>query len=124
MSKKGCGSANLAKFFSAKPVRVKAIDPIGSQVGEWVIVGIDERALVKGSFAVYAIPLLAMILMATLASAIFSDTAFREMSSVICGLAGLGAGIAWSGRFAHKVADDNHYQPVILRRVTPENITF
>jgi sigma-E factor negative regulatory protein RseC len=120
----GCGSASLAELFSGKPVRVKALDTIGSQVGEWVIVGIDERALVKGSFAVYAMPLVVMILMATFASTIFSDPAFREMCSIIFGLAGLGAGIAWSGYFAHKVANDNHYQPVILRRVTPENVIF
>jgi sigma-E factor negative regulatory protein RseC len=123
-SNKGCGSASLVKLFSGNSMRVKAIDTIGSQVGEWVIVGIDERALVKGSFAVYAIPVLAMILMATFANTIFSDTAFREICSIIYGLAGLGAGIAWSGHFAHKVADDNHYQPVILRRVPPENVIF
>lgn len=113
---KGCGTATLARWFDAKRGRLRALDPIGSQVGDSVVVGIQEQALIRGAFAVYLLPLVSLIVMAILGNQLMAGSGWEEVGSLLCGLFGLGAGLVWLRRFSHKISYDIRYQPIILRR--------
>lgn len=114
---KGCGTGVISKVVGQRVNRVRAINEINANVGDEIIIGLHDEALVRGSLAVYAAPLLAMLLMALL-----GDLAGRELNNsgegltVIFGLAGLGLGFLWVRNFSRRIADDVRYQPVILRR--------
>lgn len=115
---KGCGTAALAKVMGNRRTRVRALNQLGVAVGDEVLIGLEERALVRGSLAVYAVPLLAL-----LAAALFGQymagrlgLADVEASTILAGLAGLAGGLVWLRGFGHRIQHDRRYQPVILRR--------
>lgn len=113
---KGCGTATLASWFGAKRARLKVVDPIGSQVGDSVVVGIQEQALIRGAFAVYLLPLVSLVTLAILGNHLMAGSGWEDVASLLCGLFGLGTGLLWLRRFSHKISNDIRYQPIILRR--------
>ncbi len=112
----GCGTATLAKVLGRRRTRLRVLNPVGAVSGDEVDVGIREQALLRGSLAVYAVPLLSMIALAMLGGAIAGDSGYREALSLAFGGLGLAAGLGWVTRFSRAVADDPRYQPVILGR--------
>lgn len=80
------------------------------------MVGIDERALLKGSIAVYMVPLIGMIGMGMLGGYFAAGSTNEEVISLLAALLGLGMGLTWLLRFGRKSARDSRYQPVVLRR--------
>lgn len=120
---KGCGTATLAKVLGNKRSQVRALNPKATAVtvGDEVIIGIDERALVRGSLAVYTAPLLALFAFGALGQMLGEQLLFGnpELASVIFGLLGLALGFTWVKRFTRRISDDQRYQPVLLRRVLP-----
>ncbi len=113
---KGCGAVTLARWMGQRAARIRALDPINSQVGDRVVVGISEQALLKGSFVVYMVPLVCMIGMAVLGDHLAAGNANEEVISLLTSLLGLGVGLTWLFHFARKSSKDSRYQPVILRR--------
>lgn len=120
-AKTGCGTAVLGKLLGKRRVRVKAPDASAIAVGDGVVIGVREHALVRGSLALYAVPLLGLLV----GAAAGQDLAQRlligdtELVSIAAGFLGLAGGFAWVWRFTRRVADDADYQPVILRRMAP-----
>ena len=114
----GCGALSLVRWMRPRVERVRALDPINSEAGDTVVVGIHEQAILKGSFAVYMVPLLYMLGMGMLGGHFFGGTNQAEVISVLAGMCGLGAGLLWLSRFSRKSSQDSRYQPVILRRKT------
>ncbi|ACL72172.1 SoxR reducing system RseC family protein [Thioalkalivibrio sulfidiphilus] len=112
---KGCGTSVIAKMVGNRRSRVRAIDPVGVRLGDEVVVGIEEAALVRGSLAVYTVPLITLLVGALLARWLWP--AAGEPVVVLSGLAGLAAGLVWLRLFAGRVSSDPRYQPVILRRL-------
>ena len=55
---KGCGAGLFAKAFGFDSPQLKVTHIQGVEVGDHVVVGIDEQALVRGSFAAYMMPIL------------------------------------------------------------------
>jgi sigma-E factor negative regulatory protein RseC len=108
---KGCGTAVLGKVFGARRMRVQARSQIPLQIGDEVIIGVEENALVKGSLAVYVVPLLMMFLGALCGNWLSSS----EHVSVIMGILGLLVGFLWLRLFGARIRDDIHFQPVVLR---------
>lgn len=108
---KGCGTAVLGKVFGARQMRVQARSQIPLQVGDEIIIGVEENALVKGSFAVYVVPLLMMFLGALCGKWVANS----EHISVLMGLLGLLVGFAWLRVFGLRIRADAYYQPVVLR---------
>ncbi len=117
---KGCGTATLAKVLGNKRNRVRALNPQATAVtvGDQVVIGIDERALVRGSLAVYIAPLLALFLFGTLGQILGNQLLFEnpDIASILFGLFGLLLGFLWVRRFARQIGSDRRYQPVLLRR--------
>jgi len=116
-SQKGCGSATLQDVFGKRDRVLRAVSDIGVKVGDEVVIGVEERALVRGSMLVYAMPLIAMIVCAllgdTLAKHVMSIDA--DLMSVFGALVGLLFSVAVIRWFSNKVSHNADFQPVVLR---------
>jgi sigma-E factor negative regulatory protein RseC len=108
---KGCGTAVLGKVFGARQMRVQVRSQIPLQIGDEVMIGVEENALVKGSLAVYVVPLLMMFLGALSGKWVSSS----EHISVLMGLLGLLMGFAWLRVFGSRIRGNIHFQPVVVR---------
>jgi sigma-E factor negative regulatory protein RseC len=115
---KGCGTGALSKMYGDKFSRVKALNPISAHQGEVVILGLAEEALVRGSLMMYGVPLVGLILGAVLGVAIAESMALESSDGVtaLLGIAGLALGFYVVRLFNQRVARDERYQPVVLRR--------
>ncbi len=115
--KRGCGTGTLSKVLGKKSSRLKVLNSVGARVDDEVVIGLDETALVKGSLAVYIVPLLSMFLSAGVAQWLFASRG----EGVVIGFAliGLLGGFFWVRHFSRRIAYDARYQPVILRVVSP-----
>lgn len=117
---KGCGTAVLSQSVGKRVARMKALNQAKAPVGARVLVGIDEQALVRGSLAVYAVPLLSM-----LGAAILMDLLVGTEAMVILGgMLGLAGGFLWLKYFAERISKDAHYQAVILRELMQDQSTI
>jgi len=116
---KGCGTSLLAQIMGHKRTRVTAINEIGACVDEHVIMGIKEDALVRGSMAIYAVPILAMLAGAIIGDqlAVRMQLVVTDLFTVAFGITGLILGLLWSRAFSQRCALNPDYQPVIVRRV-------
>ncbi len=117
---KGCGTGAISKYFGARFNRVKAINEIGAGADEMVVIGLEEQALVRGSLAVYVVPLVGMFVMAVVGEVVATKFALGDGDgfAVLAGLIGLAGGFAWVKGFSSRIAKNEQYQPVILRRVS------
>lgn len=121
---KGCGNATLQKVFGNKRNVIPVPRHVGSMkdsvnVGDKVIIGIEEGMFLKNSFAIYAVPILAIVVFAAIGETFAKDTLSigKDMASVLGAVTGLVlsiAGLRWYNRIAGKT-DCN--QPVLIRRV-------
>lgn len=119
-ARKGCGTAVLDKVMGQKRSRVLVSNPHDTvvQVGDEVLIGIDESALVRGSLALYFVPLLSFFLFGLLGQVLSRQWLLGEGEglSILFSLVGLFAGFAWARHYAR---GDRRYQPVLLANTTP-----
>lgn len=116
---KGCGAATLAKVLGARRTRIKVLNGLAAEVGDEVVIGLEEHAIVQGSLAMYAAPLVFMLAAALLGEGLSVRLEMAtEGFTILSGLGGLAGGFAWLRRYAKKIAKDPRYQPVIIRRAT------
>ena len=116
--RKGCGTAVLAKVLGQRRVHLRVINKINARVGDAVVIGISESGLVRGSLAVYAVPL-AGLFAGAIAGDFLGKYYFPGNSDPVAiagALAGLVAGLFWLKRFSQRTEKDTAYQPVILRK--------
>lgn len=115
-SAKGCGTGALSKILGRRTQRMKVLNPVGAKPGDEVVLGIREQALIKGSLAVYIVPLLAMMAGALLGHALAPQWgADTEGMSALLGLGGLVVGFLWLSRYNRSIAGDERYMATILR---------
>lgn len=118
-AQKGCGTASLEKVLGRRRTQVMVLSQIAVSPGDEVMIGVQESALLRGSFALYGIPLLLMLLGAVIAEAVvLSQT---ELPVVMGALFGLLGGLLYVALFSRKAHLDPRYQPVILRIISPTN---
>ncbi len=114
---KGCGTASLARVVGQKESIVKVINQKNVKVGDRVVIGVAEDALLKSSLALYLIPLLSLFVVAigyeTLARLL--EWPSYEILTALAGLLGLFAGLNWVKRVSVKMSEDISYQPVIVK---------
>ncbi|MFQ5644498.1 MAG: SoxR reducing system RseC family protein [Thiogranum sp.] len=119
---KGCGTATLAKVLGRRRTRVRVLSDQPLGIGDRVVIGIREQALVRGSLAVYAVPILLLLaggFVGELGAQHFLwDNA--ELASVLLGISGLAAGLFWLRRFTRQIEFDDNYQPLVLRKLASE----
>ncbi len=113
---KGCGSAVLSKVIGRKRniVQVERIE--GLLVGDHVVLAMHESALVKGSFAIYIVPLLLMLALALIGEALgqFLFSAKTEAVTILFAAIGLGLGVMWLRYFNIKNRCNQTYHPTLL----------
>ena len=107
----GCGNAFWGKLFAHKSSSFKAQNTINAQVGQTVVVGIDETAVMKSALILYLLPLVTMFAGALLAVQIVN----ADASAILGALLGLLLGFFWlKAHVAGRVYYQNHL-PKILR---------
>lgn len=115
---KGCGTAVLAKVLGVRRSRIKVLNTLAAKAGDEVVIGLHEDAMVRGSLAVYAVPLLAMLILALFGEAFNARLQITQTEgmTILFGLVGLAGGFVWLRGYAASISKDTRYQPVILRR--------
>lgn len=118
-STKGCGTGALSELFAARSQEMKVLNPIDAHPGDHVVIGLDEGALLRGSLAVYLVPLLTMIAGGVLGEVLAPSllpAQGSEYLSLPAAFAGLAAGFFWVRRFGRRMMNDKRFMAVILRR--------
>lgn len=113
---KGCGTGALSKILGRRSQRLKVLNPIEAKPGEEVVLGIREQDLLKGSLAVYIVPLLLMLAGGLLGEVLAPQWGSEsEALSLLLGVLGLGGGFFWLHRYNHALSRDGRFMAVILR---------
>ncbi len=113
---RGCGNSIWGKLFAHQSTAFKAQNRINAKVGDSVIVGINEKALLKSAFLLYILPLATMLIGAILATQIHDTNGYAMLGALF----GLVLGLLWVK--GHTMSS-NYFklqQPVILRLATQE----
>lgn len=105
---KGCGKSAMGKLFSARSRQFEVIDSLGCRVGDEVSIGVQDGALLKGSIAVYMVPMFMLL------AGAFLGNRWGDGASVLCGAIGLAAGFAWARRYSAVNRGNPRFQPYIL----------
>lgn len=116
---KGCGTGAISKVFGEKRTQLKVINKINASVGDDVLVGIDESALLTGSLLVYLLPIVSLLGFALLGELMAKQLLIdnRDLFSIVFGIFGLGLAMWWVRRKTSNLEHANHYQAVIIRRL-------
>lgn len=115
---RGCGSSIWGKLFAHQSTAFKAQNHINAKVGQSVIVGINESALLKSALLLYILPLVTLFLGAILATNINPSDA----SAMVGAIAGLALGLIWVKGHAMSSRYFSLQQPVILRLAFQETV--
>lgn len=112
---KGCGTGVLSNAIGRKMSKVRALNQIGADIGDLVVVGLSESGLLKSAFINYMLPLIFMFVFAVMSKIIFSPTS--ELVVIVGAMTGLVVSYRVIKRFAASIKSNPDYQPVILRKI-------
>jgi sigma-E factor negative regulatory protein RseC len=113
---RGCGNSIWGKLFAHQSTAFKAQNRINAKVGDSVIVGINEKALLKSALLLYILPLATMLIGAILASQIRDTNGYAMLGAA----AGLVLGLLWVKGHTMSNSYFKLQQPEILRLATQE----
>lgn len=115
---KGCGTSLLSKVVGRKFTHFQADNSVNANVGDIVVVGISEDALLKGSMFMYVIPIMAMLVFALFADYFLTATAqYRDLMIAATAIAGLGFGSSLSKWYFSRQSSAHLFAPVVLRKI-------
>jgi sigma-E factor negative regulatory protein RseC len=115
---KGCGTSVLSKVVGRKFTRFQAENLVDAEIGDTVIVGISEDALLRGSLMMYILPIMAMLVFAVVSDQILD--AFVESRDLVIagsGIIGLASGSLLSRWYFRRRDNVQRFRPVVLRKV-------
>ncbi len=120
--KSGCGTSVLAKWVGKKFTRFQAKNTVQASVGDQVVVGLSESALLQGSLAIYFLPLLGMIVFALAADILLSPGSSHDLVVALSAFAGFGVALVVCRSYLanHRLKED--LTPVVLRKVIDPKI--
>lgn len=121
--KRGCGNAVWGKLLGHANHTLTAENPIDAKVGDSVVVGIDEHAVLNSAFFLYVVPLLTMLIGTVLADRFFDNQFYVIIGAVL----GLTLGFFWVkghliGHDKSGVAYGKKYQAIILRYTSEDGL--
>lgn len=118
---RGCGNSIWGKLFAHRSTAFKANNNINASVGQSVIVGINEQALLWSALLLYILPLVTMLIASILTMQVNDSNGVVMLAA----LAGLIVGLLWVKGFT---ASNQYFvmqQPIILRLASDDRtITF
>ena len=122
---KGCGTSVLSKVIGNKLSKMKAINKINAQVGDEVIVGLNESSLLKGAFMSYLLPLLYLFLFAIVGQLISDNLQINntELLTIVFSAFGFYLGMRHLKLFSISISKNEDYQPIILKQ-SPSSYKF
>lgn len=109
----GCGQRKLAGVFGNPRIEMRIDNPqrLPVSVGDEVVVGLAEQALLKASALGYLLPLLLLLLPVVLLAGLGVDEGWMVLAAV----AGLGVGVLLARVLAPRVLTGAGCKPVLLR---------
>lgn len=115
---KGCGTSVLSKVIGNKFSKMKVINKINAQVGDEVVVTLNEQSLLKGAFMTYLLPLLYLFLFSFFGQFISQNLQVQNSELLIIAFAVLGFyfGMRHVKRFSESIVENENYQPVIVKK--------
>jgi sigma-E factor negative regulatory protein RseC len=88
-----------------------------AKVGDAVVVGMDEHAILRSVWFLYVVPMLALILGALLADHLFANQFYVMLGAALGLLSGFYGARYWAlGKGANGLANSHGYQAHILRQ--------
>ena len=108
---RGCGNSIWGKLFAHQSSAFKAQNRINAKVGDSVIVGINEQALLKSAMLLYIVPLVTLFIGAILMQQLFKTNAYAMLGALL----GLVLGLLWVKGHTMSSRYFKLQQPVILR---------
>lgn len=111
---RGCGNSIWGKLFAHQSTAFKAQNHINAKVGDSVIVGINEQALLKSAMLLYIVPLLTLFIGAILMQQVFDTNGYAMLGALL----GLVIGLLWVKGHTMASSYFKLQQPVILRLAT------
>jgi len=116
-AKQGCGTAALSGWLGRKVVHIRADNTVDAQVGDEVVVGLGEDALLNGSIRIYLLPLLALILSSLLADQLLdAGLQGRDLLVMLAAAAGFGLMLAATRSGLQADSRNGSLSPVVLRK--------
>jgi sigma-E factor negative regulatory protein RseC len=108
---RGCGNSIWGKLFAHQSSAFKAQNRINAKVGDSVIVGINEQALLKSALLLYMLPLATLFIGAILAMKMSNTDGATMLGAAV----GLVIGLLWVKGHTISNAYFLQQQPQILR---------
>ncbi|AHE98886.1 SoxR reducing system RseC family protein [Thioalkalivibrio paradoxus] len=110
-ARSGCGNGVLAQVLGRRELELRLPNQQhGLHSGDRVILGIEDRALVSGAFAMYLLPLVGLIAIPAVAGRVVPEIA--EGWLVLAGAAGFAAGLLAVRRWLR--GQSGRLEPVLL----------
>jgi sigma-E factor negative regulatory protein RseC len=81
-----------------------------AEPGDRVTIAVRDGQIIRGSLALYGLPIVLMILFAIVGEGMTQG----EGGPVLMGLAGLVTGFAWVRHLSRRVSQDPEHQPVVI----------
>ena len=117
-ARKGCGTSVLSKVVGGKFTRFQAANNIGASIGDTVVVGIPEDALVRGSMMMYVVPIMGMLVFALLADYfLLAAVVSRDLIIAASAASGLILASGLSKWYFQRQQNVQRFTPVVLRKV-------
>ena len=112
-----CGSGQVAKAFPQKKLSLTLKSPLALELGDKVVLGLNESALLQSAWQVYLWPLLGLIMASWLGQwLVINDMLGHEVFAIVFGLTGGFCGFSLAKRQQIKSASCTKLAPKILRR--------
>jgi sigma-E factor negative regulatory protein RseC len=119
-----CGTGQISKALPQRQTRFTLHSTIPIKVGDKVIIGLSEQALLTSAWQVYLWPVLGLILMATLSLWALENTMLsHELYSLLLGSLGAFLGHKFACYKQNKSACAEKMKPQILRITTNEDLS-
>ena len=113
--KAGCSSTALASVLKKKPVPVDNELPL--QIGDTVVVAIDESVLLRAAFSLYLLPLIALFIGAGCADYLVSDnTAYGDLWIASGALTSLALALFLLHKLQKPSLLNDYARPVVVKK--------
>ncbi|WP_372964772.1 SoxR reducing system RseC family protein [Marinobacter sp.] len=109
-ARSGCGQRALAAVSGGRANQILVENTAGANLGDEVVIGVDEQSLLTASLAVYGLPLVLMVLMSIAGYRWLGGT---DLAAIVAAFTGLGAGF-WAVRHWQSRSGDR-FQPRMIR---------
>ncbi|MDM8544937.1 SoxR reducing system RseC family protein [Candidatus Venteria ishoeyi] len=111
----GCGTGAMTRYFSARQSNLKLPNSQAAEVGDQVLIGLPEQAILQASSYLYLYPLLFLFLglLAYEGLAYWLEWSVQDGWALLAGFCGLAVGLQYMRRKTNK-RNIHSYQPRLL----------